>query len=151
MNEVVNDKRELQIIQPAVRDVVAERIAKAKEQGIAERAHNKIRDREDRERDRLQNYYKALKGIMTARFSFGFHVGDSYPAELREYDRLARREAWKLVAWCFTIVPLFYFAYKSFDYEQGDLNFWNAGSFLKNRKYFLRDVAEKEKRLCEKI
>ena len=144
---------ELNLIKPAVRDVVAERILKARKDGVIERAIQKVERRKEKAEEKLLRSYQALAAILDAKFSFKFDRYESSPDELREYDRIARREAWKSVAWCVTIVPMFYFFIEMFDASFGDgvldTGLGRSVSFLKHRKYFLRDVAERQKRLDE--
>jgi len=142
---------ETHLIKPAVRDVVAERLLKAKEQGVVDRAAEKIEQREKKAQDAFQCYYDALEKILDVRFSFKFRRENSSLDELKEYDRFTRREARKSVAWCVTIVPLFYFVFQ-FLYVCGtsylgsclDTSLGRSVSLLKHRKYFLRDMARRE-------
>jgi len=180
MSEAVEGAQEVQIIKASAKELVTEQVLKARERVMAQKAHAKINLIEERARTGLFRYEKALRKILNKRFSFGFDKDKTTPEVLREYDRIACREAFKILGpriaiygsvigvpfFLFGLVPsiflsmyyfIGYFTLGVFDDSVAGWNiFWNAGvlnsiSLLKNRRHFLRDVADLEKRLSEKV
>ncbi len=90
---------ETKLIKPAARDVVAERLLKARERGILQKATARVQKKATKAREGRERYNDALGEILEACFSFDTVNSYSYNLEeSREYDCIARCEAWKQIA-----------------------------------------------------